>query len=169
MISDEVITIVMDGFNEIRNNLFYIALEALKARCDSSYTAVVSCDTKPETLYQDNRILQSVLSKQQELDSFATQKNISLSTDIRQLIKGKIYLYAFVMNAYENIKKLSINCREKIIEQCDYCANERFEKCKWKIVEELKRSDYITKMIRININNEPEITYIRDRLRELGD
>lgn len=175
-VTDAILSIVKQNLDSTINDLYYVALDSLKAICDNSYTAVASCDVKPETIYQDPQLIRNVLEKKEELDLFAKTKQINFDNDLKNIIKGKIYLYAYVKVIYEGIQQLKDLCYSNEIEQCDFCQinkfkenKKKYENCKWKIVNQLNRGEYVSRMIRININSESGIKYIRDRLFELGD
>jgi len=84
------------------------------------------------------------------------------------VVKGKYLLYAFVKAVYEEIGKLNGRCRSGQIEQCDYCKNEKFHLCIWKVKNQIKRSEYNNVMIDVSWKTESEIEYIKNRLSVLG-
>lgn len=152
--------------------LYIASLDALKGRCDDSYDSLSTYETNPETLYQLDKnthtsLIDKIFCREQELLNFAEEKGITFAHK-RNVIKGKWYLYAYAKNLYENLPLLSNQCKNALISQCDYCQNQHFENCVWKPKMSLNRNQFVNTIIEINIEYEPELNYIKDKISTLG-
>ena len=172
-ISDDIIDLLVLKTNDIIHQVYIAALEVLKGRCDNTYHSLINYDTKPEKLFQkskesDDILINTILKKEEELECFARYKNISFM-DCKKVIKGKWYLYVFTKEMYKNISELSTMCQNGEIKQCDYCINGKKSNCVWKKKIELQRGQLANTMIEINIDFEPELQYIKEKIDSIGE
>lgn len=169
-ITKEVLEILNEGVDEIKMNLYYAGLEALKGCLYKNYLPIVSYDKAPEALYQHSNnnktIMDEVLAKKEELEQFAKEMNVSKKQYLN-IARGKWLLYSFAKKVYNNIEKVKTKCIEGQIEQCDYCRQGITRKCIWGKSEELTNKNYVHKMIYSNLN-EPQIQYIKEQFDSLG-
>ncbi len=169
-IGEEIIADIWNAAKPVMDGMYLVGLEILNERMEPLREKLFAEDTKPETLYQvkdGNSLMDMVLDKEQELNRFAEYMGIKRD-DIRCVVKGKYLLYAFVKAVYEEIGKLNGRCRSGQMEQCDYCKNEKFHLCIWKVKNQIKRSEYNNVMIDVSWKTESEIEYIKNRLSVLG-
>lgn len=131
-VTQEIIQIVMNNFNDIKEKLYLISLEALKNACVKDYTSIVGYD---DDSVKDNgrfiNFVSSVETKKVELLSFASEKDIT-ENDLKLICKGKWFLNHFVNKANEQIKELSTLCRNDDINMCKSCLTGNNHDCHYK-------------------------------------
>lgn len=170
-ITSEVINILKEGTRQVETNLYYAGLESLKGRMDSSYSSIVSYDSSPEALYEENKStnrtsMLEILDKKEELDNFAETIGVS-QEDYRNIARGKWLLYSITSTVYNNIEKVKQQCNEGKIKQCDFCRQGKIKKCIWGKSKKLTRNNYTHEMIYSNLE-ETEIQYIKEKLKTMG-
>ena len=106
----KIMSILNEGVEGIKMDLYYAGLEALKGRLDTTYQSVVSYDKAPETLYQCQKnstrtIMDEILDKREELERFAEQIDVSKKQYLH-IARGKWLLYSFANTVYNNIRKV---------------------------------------------------------------
>ncbi len=132
IITEEVLNIVENNFNKITNELYTISLEALKNSCLTDYNSIVGYDD--DKIKEEDRrkyIFRKLQSKKTELKNFADKINVNIN-DLKQVCKGKWYLYNYIIKTLQQIKHLKIMCKKAEILQCKSCKVENFDDCDYK-------------------------------------
>jgi len=151
-------------------DLYYISLEALKNACIEDYDALFRY--KDDSIYgirskfdfADKKA--SLDNKINDLDIFAEELNLELNlSSLLLIVKGKWILEDFIHELNIELKKISALCKAKEITQCQFCINEAYDKCLYKISSDNKKN---IKMFLFNYVQNPELDYIRDRIKLLG-
>lgn len=169
-IDDNISNIIFDKILIKLNDLYYLSLEALKNACESEYESLFRYEPdsingiRKNSNFEENRI--KLKEKLEELDSFAQSFNLSKNLDsLLLIVKGKWILEDFIFELNNELNNISTLCKNNHIRQCQYCINETYEKCLYKMNSrnEIKN---IKRLILNNVNIS-ELDYIRDRIQEL--
>ncbi len=134
-ISEEAIRFVEQNIEDSLEGLYYISLEALRNACDIGYEAVIGYkgDEKGHKVSEKKSrtyLLSQILPKQTDLDAFAKLPRIAVSIkDIKQICKGKWFLYNYIYRANYHIQQLSEKCRKGEIPRCRSCSVGNFKDC----------------------------------------
>ncbi len=155
--------------------LYYFSLEALKNACISSYQGIIGYerdnDGKKVTkgrILKDDQLFKKINKKQNELNIFAGSLNLSYNKDvIKSISKGKWLLYIYSHFILKKIKLLQSSCKEKKINQCQYCKIQKYDNCLYKLKNKNIQSDYVETIL-LNKQDEKELQYLYDRFSELG-
>ena len=132
MITDEILTHVEGKFHEMKHQLYYVSLEALKNACVREYETLVNYgDNSIREGGRLNYLFSQIESKKSELDEFATGKNISIN-DLKHICKGKWYLYHYINQINEGVKSLAELCKNDQITQCESCKTGNPKECQYK-------------------------------------
>jgi len=158
-LNNNIYDIVIDEINKHIENFHYITIEALKNSVEHSYNGVIGFSSGYEKALLNNRDLNSILEKKQELDAFTKIKNIKPYSilDMHLYCKGKWHLRYFISEASKAIASLTQHCGIKI-KKCIYCENEITSKCIYKKQSSMKADDII-KSIKSHVNN-AELEYL---------
>jgi len=153
-------------FNIVRNNLNYLyllALEPLRKACESTYSADYGFRDKLKEILgrgYPNKLLEN---KAEQLYEFAEAKGISESWEaILEICKGKWVLSTFMEVLRAEIENLPVHCKSTIISQCQYCINETFNKCLYRL-----KAKYTAPILEELIIQEPDLKrldYIKSRI-----
>jgi hypothetical protein len=120
-ITDDVIDFVKQAHLETQNELYYFSLEALKKACDETYSEHISYGIEIKEDAQRRSLQSRIVSKFEALTEFAASKNLSIA-DIKQICKGKWFLFSYFYKAEFNTRQLYEKCRNIEITQCRQCA-----------------------------------------------
>lgn len=145
--------------------LYYMSLEALKNACIREYNGDVGYKEKPGRILKDNVLAQKILSKKEQLDQFAAEKNIKVS-DIKLIAKGKWILHYYLESVMSQIEQLPAGCSTGIINQCNFCKTGRTDKCQWKVINKFNIGQITNLFLRLIDDN--EVGYIKERLQYLA-
>lgn len=131
IIDDKLFEVFNSRFVQLRRKLYYCSLDALKHKCEPDYESVVkySNDYVKSIVTSQTNIWERVESRINLLDEFAKDKNISID-NLREIAKGKWYLYiwgSFLLHEIKNLFKL---CGQEINE-CQFCRAGNKSKCEW--------------------------------------
>lgn len=114
--------------------LYLTSLEALKNACVTGYANLVGYDDSVEKITDKNfqtYILPQLNTKKNELEIFATTFSLT-QNDLKQIAKGKWYLYCFLKASYPKIKQLKTQCTGGHITQCRSCKVGNHNDCLFK-------------------------------------
>lgn len=120
-ITDEILEVVESGFETMKKELYFLSLEALKKACMEEYEAILGY--KNDSIKDNGRreqLYKQLIGKLTALEEFAKQKNITIDS-LKDISKGKWFLYIFLDRAMEQIKKLPELCKQGKIPQCKSC------------------------------------------------
>lgn len=148
--------------------LYYIGLDALKFSLEyTNFTGSRYIDKSGKIFSKNNiEIIEPIVTNhKKDLDKFAYEMGLSKS-NIKEIVKGKWYLDIYSDHIYSNIKKLQEACKSNIIEQCQFCKNDKNNKCLYK-VRNIISKPIITSIMGDNIDTK-EVQYIIDRLEMLA-
>lgn len=131
IIDDKLFEVFNSRFVQLRRMLYYCSLDALKHKCEPDYKSVVaySKDTVKSIVTPQKNIWERVESRIDLLDKFAKDKNISID-NLREIAKGKWYLYIWGSFLLYEIKNLFKLCGQEINE-CQFCRAGNKSKCEW--------------------------------------
>ena len=175
--NNELLDYIEKEIKEIYLRLYYVSLEALKNACIKDYSGLIGFSKdidgreirkgKILKIIKEESLYLSFNKKKDELDEFASTKNISFNLEIVKFIsKGKWLLHVYSDFILNKIKKLAEYCKNEQILQCQYCKTGKYNKCLYK----LKRAVQIhhVESMLLNKIDENEFKYIYDRFRLLG-
>lgn len=169
-LSEKLISDIFSNILDRIKDYYYLALECLKNACDKNYQAVFSYS--PDSIYSHTKNtnyslnIQTIMSKQDELDTFAFSKNITNRfEDILLILKGKWILELFIDFLFDEINSLKDKCKVSQINKCQYCIQEDYNKCLYKVRFFHKDSAKSFIFQQLNIINEFE--YIKMAINNL--
>ncbi|MCM3170767.1 DUF4435 domain-containing protein [Paenibacillus sp. MER 99-2] len=116
------------------DNLYYIALDALKVACDEQYIGIVSYGLEAGNIFSKERgkdIIREIFKRKSQLEAFAEEHEITIG-DLRKIAKGKWILYVYTNFLTHLIKELHIACDNDLINKCNFCKTKVLNKCLWK-------------------------------------
>jgi len=169
-IPHETINFIEINITNSLEDLYYLSLEALKNACLKGYNGLVRYEIGAGKVCNDKskkHLMTQIASKKQDLAAFAQKKGISIK-DLKQICKGKWYLYNYLYRAHYQIKQLSAQCRLGQIPQCSSCKSENPDDCLYTL-----KSHYTTQDISklsdqiLNIIDHNECSDIIQRIKEL--
>lgn len=125
-IDDKTVNFVEQAHINSIDELYYISLEALKKACNPTYTAEMGYDTNDNIKEhkQRTRLFNTIQPKTQDLDNFAHSQGVTRA-NIKQICKGKWYLYSYIYKACFHIGELAGMCQrsDPQIARCPSCAD----------------------------------------------
>jgi hypothetical protein len=139
MINEDLINLVEGNFQTVKNELYYISLEALKNSCIHDYSGAVGYAN--DGVRDNNRRQQlytQIEHKIPDLNTFAESLSINID-DLRLICKGKWYLHVYIEKMHEMIRNLSNMCGSESLTQCTACQADASEECNY-----LAKSGYQT-------------------------
>ncbi len=131
-VTDEIVDLVEQNFDPIKEDLYLVSLEALKNACTHDYSSVFGYDN--DDLKNSgglNHFRTQLTPRTDDLLRFAEGKALS-EEDLKLICKGKWYLSHYVNTAYEKIKQLLELCRNNEIPQCRSCSTGNQNDCLYK-------------------------------------
>jgi len=145
------------------NELWLCGLKRLR---DGETDKECNQDNSINRLDKDENFLIELKKLENDLSDFAYEKGIELSHDILlEITKGKWALDFFVKKYLQLLKKLPSLCKNREIISCDYCQEQDFENCLYKL-----KAHYREEHIRADITNLIDISsinLIKERIKEL--
>lgn len=168
MIDDRLITYLEKDLIQVFERLFYISLEALKNACIKGYDGIFTYAQESGRVLAKHNLMECMPKlncKMAQLDEFANQHEITKS-DLRQIAKGKWYLYAYSESILNNIKTLTNECKKNTIEKCQYCKSGKYDKCMYRITKNFQLGQVINLLL--TEYDENEVKYIKERLMMLA-
>jgi len=160
-------TIYTELKEEILETLYYPSLEALKNALTHNYNSDVGYSNKFNEFSKNPLKIANINSKQVDLDLFASQVNIDKDFQkLKSFSKGKWILECFSNHLKNKLENLPLNCRNNLINQCQYCQQSNHEKCLYKLKISLSNLN-LPELIRPYID-EIETSYIIDKLKSLN-
>ncbi|ASR46497.1 hypothetical protein B4V02_07295 [Paenibacillus kribbensis] len=169
VLTSEIISFLKSGFNDIKQELYYLSLEALKNACVKDYTSILGYSESEGKIADNNSrryLYNEVVIKKRELDDFADGFGLNINK-LRLIVKGKWLLQAFSNSILEKINELPIFCFQHAQKKCQYCASGQSNKCLWKTREKYRYNQIANLMM--SSYDENEVSYIRSRLNMLGN
>ena len=149
-------------------NLYYASLESLKKLCYKDYESTVCYSTSFGKILNCEDVKNSLASKMDSLNTFASSKGITCQfEDILRICKGKWFLRYFIRKTKSLIDGLPEMCKEKKVEQCQYCKCMDYEKCLYKKNAKNYDENILEGMLKREIRFEG-FNYIRNRIGCLG-
>jgi hypothetical protein len=151
----------LEIFNDTLNDLYklyYISLEALKNACEINYDAICGFngDTARDILFNDVKY-KKIIDKKNKLDNFAITKIITPNLlNLLKICKGKWILDYYVYLLKSRINELKSKCELSHITQCQYCQQNKYTKCLYKM------TSYNEELIKNFIMKQSDITTIND-------
>lgn len=168
ILSDDFINIIYNEItSEIVNILYYPSLEALKNATTQNYISEVGYSDKFNAFTKNPGKVANINAKISDLDILAT--NFNLSKDFNQLklfSKGKWVLECFSELIKKIIIRLNEDCKNGIINQCQYCEHGVNEKCLYRPKQMLNNA-VIASLI-LPYVDENETIYILQKLTQLN-
>ncbi|MFA0288181.1 hypothetical protein AB4544_17105, partial [Vibrio sp. 10N.222.45.F7] len=148
-------------FNKVKDcllDLFYISLEALKNACCEEYESKFGYKQNLQQIRAQN--LNNFTEEHiRQLDKFAQSKGITNSwEDLLYICKGKWLMFEFCNILKVEIKLLTEKCREKHIQQCQFCISEAFDKCLYKVKADL--NEYLIHQSVVSENKNGSLSYL---------
>jgi hypothetical protein len=152
---------------KIIETLYYPSLEALKNALETTYIADVGYSCKFNEFSRNPIKIENINLKKEDLDLFAIQLNIYENFENLKLFsKGKWILECFSSHLKNKLDNLHINCRNNLINQCQYCQQSNHNKCLYKLKLPLSNIN-LPELIRPYID-EIETSYIINKLKNLN-
>lgn len=168
LIDDKALDFVEADLKIDYENLYFMALEALKKACTTGYKASISYRRSAGALIDvscKTVILKDIEPKKKALESFA--KGFKLTKkDIKLVAKGKWLLYVFSYSVLKKIRDLNDACTCGLIPKCQFCICGNSEKCLWKLDSNYQLGHIVTFLL--NFIDDTEVIYIKDRMRQLA-
>ena len=133
-INETVTDFVQTDFQNSLETLYLLSLEALKNACTQGYNTSICYDDSPAKIAGKdfiNRVLPQINAKRSELETLENEHNLTIN-NIKQIAKGKWYLFWFLAQIYPKIKTLKENCKQNNIPQCRSCKVGNFADCLYK-------------------------------------
>lgn len=167
-LDNEDFTFLYESFEKVKEDLYYIGLEALKNAVIKGYSSVIGYDHEAgyilHNMYSNNLICNLINAKKDELDEFAINNCIS-KNDLFNIVKGKWLFHIFYNKIYEKMKIYNIACSKGRVNQCKYCLSGQTEKC----LRKLNSTDNIDTIMNLVLNliSDSETEYIQNRLKVL--
>ncbi len=121
-ISQDVLDFVETAHNNDANELYYFSLEALRNACEVAYSAIIGYNIEIKEQRQRASLMERLEFKITDLDDFANSLGLSME-DLKQICKGRWYLYSYFYKAFFHIQQLHQECRAGRITQCNNCAS----------------------------------------------
>jgi hypothetical protein len=148
-INNDLLTTKLENFlfkdfkKEALEKFYYPSLEALKNSINGDYTGLIGYSkiplSNPEKLVNSDFILlneqflSALNEKKTALNEFSELHGIEYSYDhLKSMVKGKWLLDFFIRFLLNKIPSLPKACIEKDIETCQYCEEEKDDKCLYK-------------------------------------
>lgn len=149
------------------DHLYYCSLEALRYACDPTYESVLGYSTAPGAVINNTLLIEKVLAKKHELDEYAHQLGIQKDeiNSIKCIAKGKWLVQWFAQNLLNEIKSLTVLCKDNHIQKCQFCDNGKTDKCLYKLSTNYQISHLIDIILRMY--DEPSLMYIKNRISML--
>ncbi len=149
---------------------YYLSLEALKRANEDTYISVGNIsyggDERFDETYKQ-RIFPKLQAKKVDLDTFALQKNISL-THLKQICKGKWYLWNYVYRAVFQVDKLIKACEKyPHLPKCANCEVDK-SKCNYRMKQPYKSAISLLYNQMLTYVNESECEDIINAMKQLG-
>lgn len=132
MITADLLNLIETEFNNIKSELYFISLEALKNACIPDYEGIIGYDN--DQINEENRRVhfnQQLIEKRNDLNAFANDLEIS-EADFKRICKGKWLLKNYTHKAYSKIQSLSKLCINNQINQCQSCIAQNYQSCLYK-------------------------------------
>lgn len=169
-IGEEMLQFIAENHENDAEFYYYLSLEALKKANEETYVSVenISYGGKEHFDKTDKqRILPKLQAKQADLDEFAAQKNISIS-HLKQICKGKWYLWNYVYRAVFQVDKLIRVCENYAhLPKCANCEVDK-SKCNYRMKQSYKSSVSILCTQMFTFVNENECADIISAMQQLG-
>lgn len=133
MIDNDLIKFTNQKFEgERKNGLYWLSLEALHKACDEKYNNIIGYkDDKIKDFSEFVKHCKQIESKKVALKQFADVHNLDESA-LKQICKGKWYLFHYASAAFEQIKNMEKLCGN-LLKQCDACKTQNKQDCNYKI------------------------------------
>lgn len=135
MITEELLNLVETEFNNIKNELYFISLEALKNACITDYDGIVGYSN--DQINEERRrqyFNQQLIEKRNDLNAFAADSELT-ENDLKQICKGKWFLKNYIHKTYSKIQSLSSLCVANRINQCQSCIAQNHNSCLYKHIQ----------------------------------
>ena len=132
MVNEALLDIVEQDFLDLKEDLYYLSLEALSDMCITTYRGIVTYgmggvkDTRKRQEFYSQVVL-----KKTTLDTFAASLNLTIS-DLKKICKGKWYLQIYLGKAFDKIKALSSMCQSGTVPQCKHCFTGESKECRYR-------------------------------------
>lgn len=132
MVNEALLDLVEQDFLNLREDLYYLSLEALSDMCIPAYTGIVTYGMGGVKDARTRQELSSqVVLKKTTLDTFAASLSLTIS-DLKKICKGKWYLQIYLGKAFDKIKTLYSMCQNGIVPQCRPCSTGESNECRYK-------------------------------------
>lgn len=133
LITDDLCQMIMDEIETKLLDLYYISLESLKNSLEPEYESSFSYSF-PSGRTSDKKTKDLILSKREELDTFASKNNLTPCLDTLKIItKGKWLIDVFSAELLNSINNLKGKCEKQIIHSCKLCVTSAYDKCLYRI------------------------------------
>jgi hypothetical protein len=135
MINDDLLNLVETEFNNIKNELYFISLEALKNACNADYDGIIGYGNDGINSEQGRQYFnQQLIEKRNDLNSFAAGLGLN-ENDLKQICKGKWLLKNYIHKTYSKIQSLSSLCIAGEVNKCQSCAAGNTASCLYKHIQ----------------------------------
>lgn len=131
-ITQDVVDLLKQDFEEQSNELYYFSLEALKKMCNNNYQADMTYGLDGGAVIGGGKQYRwrLISPKTNDLDQFARVHSISKS-DLKYIAKGKWFLATWCDYLIKKAKMLHSLCGIQI-PKCKYCEVGQNNKCLWR-------------------------------------
>lgn len=165
-IDDELCSLIAHHIELKIGELYYCYLESLKASVEPTYQPLCSYSFHLGR-FNKQEVIDAIMLKKDELDTFACKLNISnCLDDIKKIANGKWLIDLFSQELINIVNYLKDSCKEHKIKTCKSCLNEAFEKCFYRINEGV--TNKTIKSISLSNTIGDEFSYIANRIASLN-
>lgn len=166
LLDDKLISTIHEEIKGNLINLFFISLEALKNSCEETYDAVLGYSDSLQEIR--GRKLDKVINDNKKNDLIAFANLMKIECDWENLLricKGKWLFSDYCQELKKKAHELKTLCETSLIAQCQFCINESYDKCLYKIqgnYQHTQIQDIITTNSRVG-----DFDYVRERISQM--
>ena len=165
LLSEELISIMMDEIETSLFDIYYFSLESLRKALDPDYQSSFCYSYSFGRIYDETTRV-SVLNKKDELDVFASDLGVFCDFDtLKKISKGKWLLDLFSHEILKSINKLPSKCVQNSIEKCRSCTTGIYDKCMYKIKDGFNKN--AIKGLIFSSVDEADVDYIKYRINTI--
>lgn len=137
---EDIQLIMVELEKQVLEKLYYFSLEALKNSLKPEYSTEISYKS-PVTDTKNTVIKSRINDKKDELNAFAENLGIRYCFNTLKLIaNGKWLIDVFSSAIIIEIRKLPSLCENQKITVCQYCKNQTFDKCLYRMKKGINNS-----------------------------
>lgn len=166
LLDDSLISTIHEDIKGKLINLFLISLEALRNACEEHYDAALGYSYSLEEI-RGRKLDKTILdNKSDDLIAYASSMNIDLDWEnLLRICKGKWLFFDYCQELKKKANELKLLCEASLIAQCQFCINESYDKCLYKIqgnYQHTQINDIITTNSRVG-----DFDYVRERISQM--